>query len=105
MNDPGELNDLVLLQSPGTMQDAAGQPLATWTTVARVWADVRYQTGLERVRAGAVSTVVQASVRIRWRPGVTPAQRLVLDGRPMAIKSVLPDREKEHLDLVCEELQ
>lgn len=105
MRDPGQLNRRLTLQAPSATQDAIGQPLDTWTDVATVWADVRHPNGLQALKADAPTSTVRASIRIRWRTGVTAAMRAldVASGTVYAIRAVLPDvQTRAHIDLVCE---
>ena len=99
----GRLNRKCTLQAPGTATDPLGQPIPGWTDVATVWADIRMKSGLESIKAGASVSVVQASVRIRYRSGVNAGMRLVHNLVAYDIKAVMPDiGGREYLDLVCE---
>lgn len=99
----GRLSSRCVLQTPGTTQDELGQPIPGWTDVATVWADVRLRSGLESIKAGASVSVVQASVRIRYRSGVNAGMSLVHNLVRYEIKAVMPDVSgREFLDLVCE---
>ncbi len=98
-----QLREQVQLQQRATGEDTLGQSVGEWATVATVWASVRHTSGLEAIRAGAPVSTVRASVRIRWREGVTAAMRLRVAGQAFDIKAVLPDlARREFLDLVCE---
>lgn len=98
----GRLNKRVTLQAPETGVDAIGQPLSGWTDVATVWADVRYLSGTEALKANAVTALTAASVRIRYRSGVHAGMRLILGSRVLNIKAILPGLRNEYIDLVCE---
>lgn len=99
----GTLNRRVVIQQPSTSQDTIGQPAQVWTTLATVWANVRTQSGMERIRAGAQTSTVQASIRIRRRTDVTAGMRAVLGSTVYNIRAVLHDEEtRESTDLVCE---
>lgn len=104
--DPGKLNTPLVLQKRGGGRDASGQPLpADWVTEApRVWAEVLHQSGTEAIKAGAVTSTVQCSVRIRTRPGVTSGMRLVgAGGTVYKILAVLPQANNPaYLLLPCE---
>ena len=103
MQQAGRLNRSCTLQAPGTTQDGLGQPIPGWTDVATVWADIRMKSGLEAIKAGAPVSVVQASVRIRYRADVTAGMRLVHNLQAYNITAVLPDvGGRVHMDLVCE---
>lgn len=99
----GLLNRCVTLQAPGTTQDELGQPIPGWTDVATVWADIRMKSGLESIKAGASVSVVQASIRVRYKAGITAGMRVVHNLQAFNIVAVLPDvGGREYVDLVCE---
>lgn len=99
----GRLNRRCTLQAPGTTQDELGQPIPGWTDVATLWADIRMRSGLESIKAGAPVSVVQASVRIRYRSGVNAGMRLIHNLQAYEILAVQPDvGGREYVDLVCQ---
>ena len=103
MMQAGLLNRRVTLQAPGTTQDELGQPIPGWTDVATLWADIRMKSGLESIKAGAPVSVVQASIRVRYRAGITAGMRLTHNLQAFNIVAVLPDvGGREYVDLVCE---
>lgn len=103
MMQAGRLNRRCTLQQPGTTTDEIGQPIPGWTDVATVWGDVRLRSGLESVKAGAVVSTVQASVRIRYRSGVNAGMRLMHNLQAYEILAVQPDvGGREYVDLVCQ---
>lgn len=96
------LDKRVTLQQPATGEDAAGQPSTSWSDVATLWANIRLQSGLETIKAGAEKSIVRASVRIRYRTGITAGMRILHGTTAYNIEAVLPDPGKRHVDLVCE---
>lgn len=99
----GRLNRRCVIQQPGTATDELGQPIPGWTDVATVWADVRLRSGLESIKAGAQVSVVQASVRVRYRAGINAGMRLVHNLVAYEILAVQPDvGGREYVDLVCQ---
>jgi SPP1 family predicted phage head-tail adaptor len=99
----GKLNCRVIIKQPAAVQDAAGQPIPTWTTLATVWANIRSLNGLETIKGGAEASVAKASIRIRYRTDVTAAMRVVHGSTTYEIKAVLPDEAgKQYLDLACQ---
>lgn len=99
----GRLNRRCTLQAPGTTQDELGQPIPGWTDVATVWADIRMKSGLEAIKAGASVSVVQASIRVRYRAGITAGMRVVHNLQAYNIVAVMPDvGGREFVDLVAE---
>lgn len=102
------LRTRVRIERQSDAVDGFGQRLDTWTEVFTCWADVLHTTGLEVARAGGEISAARASIRIRYRTGITAAMRLVhiSTGQVYNIKAPLPDlARREHVDLVCEATQ
>jgi SPP1 family predicted phage head-tail adaptor len=97
-------NRLVTIKSRTAGEDAAGQPINTWTvTVVQTYASVRYLSGLETIKGGAEAAVSKASIRIGYRTNVTPDMRVELGSTVFRIVSVQPDEaRRDHVDLVVE---
>ena len=99
----GRLNTRCVIQTPSTATDELGQPIPGWTDVATVWADIRMKSGLEAIKAGASVSVVQASIRIRYRAGINAGMRIVHNLTAYEILAVQPDvGGREYVDLVCQ---
>ena len=99
----GRLNRRCVLQAPGTATDEIGQPIPGWTDVATLWADIRMKSGLEAIKAGAPVSTVQASIRVRYRAGITAGMRVVHNLQVYQITAVMPDvGGREYVDLVCQ---
>ena len=94
------LNQRITLQRPVTGQDDIGQPLTGWEWVADLWADVRHQNGLQTIKAGAETSIVKASIRIRKRSDVSPAMRVIYQSAVYEIEAVIP-QGVEWQDLIC----
>lgn len=99
----GNFVSRIAIQQPSTEVDELGQPALGWTDVAGAWADIRMKSGLEAIKAGAPVSTVQASIRVRYRPGITAGMRIAHGGVFYDITAVLPDvARREFLDLICE---
>lgn len=100
----GRLNRRCVIQQKGPGENEIGEPLPDdWVDVATVWADIRMKSGLESIKAGAPVSVVAASIRIRYRAGVTAGMRVVHNLVPYDIKAVMDDvAGREFVDLACE---
>lgn len=96
------LNHRINIEQRSSTTDALGQPLETWTLVAAVWADVRHLSGTAALKAGADTSLVQASIRIRQRSGLNAGLRVVHGSDVYDIRAVLPDGKNEYIDLVCQ---
>lgn len=98
----GQLRDRITIQrrKPG---GSLGQPSNLWEEVTQVWANIRFGSGAETIRAGQVASKAQASIRIRWRTDIKADMRAVCSGVEYSIKAVLPERQRrEYVDLACE---
>lgn len=101
--DSRSLNRIVSIQSPTATQDAAGQPIPTWATLATVWANIRHLSGTESIKADSESSTVKASIRILRRTDVSAAMRVTHESTNYRVIAVLPDEvDRDKLDLVCE---
>lgn len=99
----GDLRSRITIQKRGPTKDDWGTPMPdAWADLDTVWADVRHPSGLEMVKADATTSVVKASIRIRWRSDVTAGMRVLFDGRVYNILAVLPDARRVYVDLPCE---
>lgn len=103
--DAGDLNNRVTLQQQSATVDALGQPVTTWSDLAYVWADVKFQSGSESLKANAQVATSKCSLRIRYRTGLTSAMRVMLGTTVLQILAVLPDEKgRKYVDLACEVL-
>lgn len=94
------LRHRVQLQSQVDTVDAIGQPSTAWLTVATLWADIRYLSGLAAIKSGADVSVGKVSIRLRYTT-VSAAQRVVYGNEVFQIEAVLPDGKRQWVDLVC----
>lgn len=91
-------------QQPG--RDSAGQPIVSWIPVATVWADVRFESGADSIRADKPVSEVRASVKVRMRGDFSAGMRLQYRTHTFKVSAVLPDaRERQYMYLVCEAAQ
>lgn len=103
--DIGALNSRVTIKVPLTAQDDHGQPNAGFTDLATVWADIRYLRGFEAIKAGASTSTVSTSIRVRYRTDITAGMQVWHGNVKYNINAVLPDMQgKERVDLLCEVL-
>ena len=101
----GSLDQMITIQRPGTARDEIGQPIPSWEDVAvGVWANIRYQSGVEAIRADAPTSTAKVSIQIRKRAGVKADMRAVdAAGVVYEIKSVLSDMQtRDRINLTCE---
>ncbi len=103
-NFSATLRDQVSIQTPTTARDEAGQPIDGWVELCKPWTDIRSKGGLETIRAGAVTSTVNTSVRMRYRLDIDASMQVVeiRTGTRHKIVAVLPDKRRGYIDLVCE---
>src|SRR5258706_1485226 len=103
----GTLNVPLTLESPA---ETGGNAVATWTTVATVWAE---QLGLGGAEVSGIEATADYRFRLRWRSDITPRWRIGLvgtlnalgtDTRKLQIVSVLdPDARRRAILIVAPE--
>lgn len=98
------MRERIEVQSRTTTQNAYGEPVATWSTLATVWARVEPLSGRELWQAAQVRPDVSHKVTMRHYPGLSPKHRLKLGSRIFNIDSVLNIEERERLhQVLCKE--
>ena len=95
------LNKRITIQSPGTTQDAIGQPVEGWVNVDTVWAAVEDISGREFMAAGGTQNKAMTKITIRHLAGVTPAMRITHGTDIYNIVAVL-GQDGRTLLLMCE---
>ncbi len=95
-----KLNRRITIQRKTGERDTLGQPIDQWVTVCRLYADVKFQTGMGMVNqefqtGGTEVSRAVGSIRVRRRPGITADMRVLLGGFVFDIKVVLAD-EQDH---------
>lgn len=106
----GTLRHRVLLENRTVARDPLGGEIVTWVPVAtlkgdgKVWANVRFQSGMEALRAETIVATRRASIQILFRSDLAPTARATYGGQVYDIKSVLPDPDtgRDYLFLACE---
>lgn len=102
----GQLRDRVVIQQKTSGTDAWGAPLPeAWADYASLWANVRHLSGTESIKAGADVSVVQASIRIRWRQDITAGMRVLHGAAVYDVEAVLPGARREYVDLQAKRVQ
>ena len=97
------MNQRITLLKREHGRDAAGQPVDGWADVATIFANVKFQTGAEVLRANAETSIVRVSIRIRARTDIDGAWRVRYLGVEYDVKSVLPDwSDRQFAFVVCE---
>ena len=100
----GDMRHSVRLELRTTLQDAAGEPLTTWNLFAERRAAVERSPGREVWASAQRSARVPTIFRLRYLDGVTPAMRLLFDGKVYDILSAIDQAGRgEELLITAEE--
>lgn len=85
--------------------DEYGTPIGSgWQDVMTVWASVEPIRGCEYIEVQNTQAELTTRIRMRYRPGITPAMRVVYQRRIFDIQSVIDINEQHtHLELMCVE--
>lgn len=87
-------------------RDEFGQELFDWECLGEVFADIRFNSGKEQVKAAIVAEVY-LSVRVLWddlTETVSADDCLKWNGKMLEITAVLPDIQRhEFIDFACRE--
>jgi SPP1 family predicted phage head-tail adaptor len=95
----GKLNRKITIQSPPTSKDAGGELTGTWSTFATPWSKITDKASTEAMGEGSeVMTTVRSFV-IRYRSGITNAQRIYYDSKYWQIVGVLELAKNEYLEI------
>lgn len=101
----GKLNTLISILRLEEVQAGGGQVVGQWVEHAKVWADVKFPSGLGTIKADTDVSLVRGSMRIRFREDIRSDMRVAVSGAVYDIKAVLPDLAgREHVDLVCQSI-
>ena len=113
-NTASRLKHRMTLQQEVTSADGAGGYVKSWADVAQLWAEITpisttgaangRMSGRELLLGGQLQPEISHRITLRFQEGVTPAMRLVYDGRIFNIRHVANVQEQgEVLELLAQE--
>lgn len=95
----GQLDQRVTVERLVQGYDEIGQPVNSWLPIFAAWAAVEPLVGREYIAAQAAQSEVSTRIRLRYRPGITSADRVIHEDRSYNITSVA-DVHSDHRELV-----
>ena len=102
----GHLDKRVEIQANTPAANDYGEMVASWATVATVWAAIEPLTGREVLQTQQVQAESSVRIRIRYYSGLTAAHRIKYGSRIFEINSVSNKFERgEHMELMCRETE
>ena len=100
-----KLRTPIAIQSPLEGYDELGQPIDAWDTFYSCFADLRHLSGLETIKAGASTSIVQASILMRYRSGITAGMRVIGPHGAYNVTAVLDNKHNGETTLLAERVQ
>jgi SPP1 family predicted phage head-tail adaptor len=100
----GRNREVVTIQKRTQSQDGFGEPTDVWTDFQTLRADVVKLSGRELFAAKAVGADITTRVNTRYCPGVEAEQRILFRDEVLDIESVIPDRLRTTLEILCKEI-
>lgn len=98
----GKMRHRIILEEVSRTTDGQGGFTETWATVATVWAEIKPMSAYEKMQAMQLASPVNTKIAIRYRAGITAANRVNYNGRIMTIKEVINvDEGNNYLQLKC----
>ena len=99
----GQLDQRVTVERLQGGFDELGQPLPdTWAPLFTCWAAVEPLVGREYIAAQAAMSEVKLKIIMRYRPGITPADRVNHNGQVYGIEAVIDvHSSRRELHLMC----
>jgi len=99
----GKLKHRIQLLARVDGQDALGQPVEVWQTVATTWADVRFVSGIETIKAGRETSTSKCSAKMRMNKLITRDMRIGIGEVTYKIVDIIPDmKTRAYMTLICE---
>ncbi|MDX2308468.1 MAG: phage head closure protein [Hyphomicrobium sp.] len=100
----GAMRHRITIERAIPTPDEGGGSTLAWERYCDAWAEIEAKSGSEIVASGGVKGRVSHTMRIRYRPGITSAMRVVLGERRFDIVGVRdPDGRTRGLYLDVEE--
>lgn len=100
----GKLRHKVTIQQATDSQNSIGEVTKTWSTFAKVWANIQPLAGRELFASQQINAEQTVRITIRALSGVEPRMRVLFGTRYYDILSVI-DREERgvYMELMCSE--
>ena len=99
----GALDKRVAILRKATAQDALGQPITTWSTLATVWAEAQEMRSREFTEANAKQIEITTRFRLRWTD-LTYADRLQWDGHQYEPVQLITIGRKAGIEVLAKRL-
>jgi len=89
----GKLRESVTIQQKTDVVSDSGEAVATWSTYAAAFADIRTPSGREFFGQDKFNATVSHIVTVRWVTGIKPEMRVLWGSRILNIIYINEDRQ------------
>jgi SPP1 family predicted phage head-tail adaptor len=94
----------VTIEEKQVTRDSYGGEVITWAEVVTCWAAVEPLQGREFLDGRRLEAEVSTRIRIRYRPGIKPGQRITWGDHVYDLEAVIEHESKRReLRLMCRE--
>lgn len=101
----GNMDRRITIERETETVKPSGSIVKTWTTVATVWAEILQHTASEFFTAYGEVETGSVIFRVRFRPGITTADRVTHDGVAYGLKEIKEIGRRDALELRGEALK
>lgn len=101
----GKLDRRIVIESRSAARGTAGSETYTWAPLVTVWAQVIEGTVNERFEADSRRETRMVVFRVRYRPTITAAMRVLYNSKYYGITGIKEIGRRQYLDLDTEYLQ
>jgi SPP1 family predicted phage head-tail adaptor len=101
----GNMDRQITIERETENMSPSGDARKVWTPVATVWAEVLQQTASEFFTGYGEAETGTVIFRVRYRPGITTADRVTYDGVPYGLKEIKELGRRDALELRGEALK
>ena len=95
----GRLDRRITLQRKTVTENSYGEPVETWKDLGTVWAEYLPVRGAERYASMQTVGEIEIKWRIRYRPGLTPIDRIVYKGHTHDVTGLIEIGRREGLEI------
>lgn len=101
----GNMHRRITIERQTEIVKPSGSVLKAWTPVANVWAEVLQQSASEFFTGYGEAETGTVIFRVRYRPGITTADRVTYDGTAYGLKEIKELGRRDALELRGEALK
>ncbi len=101
----GNMDRRITIEREVEVLSPSGDARKTWTPLATVWAEVLQQTASEFFTGYGEAETGTVIFRVRYRPGITTADRVTYDGAAYGLKEIKEIGRRDALELRGEALK